>query len=165
MKKIRTIRSGGQSGVDRAAMDVARKFNIEICGWCPKGGWAEDYPDPPGLIADYPELMETPSEGTSQRTMWNMRDADAILTIMPTGSRESKGTEIGVLEGEHLHKPMFTACGTEDVPGIVAWLNTLPDGLDLSVGGPRASECGDAYEVTVKILNEVFKDLIEKYYI
>ena len=32
------IRSGGQSGVDRAALDFARKHNIEICGWCPKGG-------------------------------------------------------------------------------------------------------------------------------
>ena len=37
--KIKRIRSGGQTGVDRAALDVARKYHIEICGWCPKGGW------------------------------------------------------------------------------------------------------------------------------
>ena len=53
------IRSGGQSGVDRAALDFARCQNIEICGWCPKGGWAEDYPEAPGIKEMYPELQET----------------------------------------------------------------------------------------------------------
>ena len=35
-KKIRRIRTGGQSGVDRAAMDFARERGIPLCGWCPK---------------------------------------------------------------------------------------------------------------------------------
>lgn len=82
-RKIARIRTGGQSGVDRAALDFAIERNIPYSGWCPKGGWAEDYPDPPGLLRDYPELQETPSSGTEQRTRWNMRDADAILTIIP----------------------------------------------------------------------------------
>ena len=43
---------------------VARELNIEICGWCLRGGWVEDYTTPPGLLSDYPELTETPSEGT-----------------------------------------------------------------------------------------------------
>lgn len=34
---ITKIRSGGQSGVDRAALNTARKHHIEICGWCPDG--------------------------------------------------------------------------------------------------------------------------------
>lgn len=84
-----------------------------------------------------------------------MRDADAILTIMPKGSGESRGTEIGVQEGILLQKPMFTAMGEEDIPGIIAWLRTLPDDLDLSIGGPRASECHDAYEQTWRILEPV----------
>lgn len=83
IKKISMIRTGGQTGVDRAAMDAAREFGIPLCGWCPKNGWAEDYPDSPGVLLDYPELTETPSDGTEQRTKWNMRDADAILTIIP----------------------------------------------------------------------------------
>ena len=57
--KIKRIRSGGQTGVDRAALDIAGKNHIEICGWCPKGGWAEDLPSPPGLLADYPELQQS----------------------------------------------------------------------------------------------------------
>lgn len=160
-RKIKRIRTGGQSGVDRASLDIARKFNIEICGWCPKGGWAEDLITPPGLLRDYPELTETPSEGTTQRTLWNMRDADAILTIIPKGSGESKGTEIGVREGEHLQKPMFTASGMEDADDVVRWLDSLPDELDLSIGGPRASECPNAYEVTQALLEKVLSKYSE----
>lgn len=156
--KIKRIRSGGQTGVDRAALDIARKYHIEICGWCPRGGWAEDLPSPPGLLADYPELQETPSAGTSQRTRWNMRDTDAILTIMPESSAESKGTEVGLQEGILLQKPMFTARRPEDIPGILAWLDTLPDHLDLCVGGPRASECPEAYQITVEILSDVLQE-------
>ena len=138
-KKISRIRTGGQSGVDRAAMDFAREKGIPLCGWCPKNGWAEDYPDPPGLLTDYPELMETPSEDTAQRTKWNMRDCDAILTIMPKNSDLSPGTDIGVKEGEFLGKPMYTAAGLADVPVIARWVRSLTDGTELCIGGPRAS--------------------------
>ena len=151
-REIIRIRSGGQSGVDRAAMDFAREHGIPLCGWCPKNGWAEDYPDPPGLLVDYPELSETPSEDTEQRTKWNMRDCSAILTIIPVSSTESKGTETGLKEGEALGKPMYTASGIEDVPDIVRWIRSLPDGTELCIGGPRASECPEAYDIAKEIL-------------
>ena len=48
--------SGGQSGVDRAVLDVALARGIAYGGWCPRGGWAEDFPEPPGLLARYPKL-------------------------------------------------------------------------------------------------------------
>ena len=153
--KIIRIRTGGQSGVDRAAMDYALEHGIPLCGWCPKGGWAEDYPDPPGLLSRYPDLQETPSAGTEQRTRWNMRDADAILTIMPKGSADSPGTQVGVQEGEQLGKPMYTAAGPEDAPAILRWISALPDGLELCVGGPRASECPEAYEVAMSVLEAI----------
>lgn len=154
-KKIKSIRTGGQSGADRAAMDFAREMDIPLVGWCPKNGWAEDYPDPPGLLKDYPELTETPSEGTEQRTRWNMRDGDAILTVIPHGSKTSPGTEIGLEEGKNLRKPMYTVYGLEDMRGVVQWIKGLPDGTDLCVGGPRASECEDAYEVTKALLEQI----------
>ena len=116
-KKISRIRTGGQSGVDRAAMDFAREREIPLCGWCPKNGWAEDYPDPPGLIVDYPELTET--------------------------------------QGKDLGKLMYTAVGLEDVPGIIRWINDLPDDSELCIGGPRASECADAYNLTKAILDQI----------
>ena len=153
--KIRKIRSGGQTGVDRAAMDIAREYGIPLCGWCPKNGWAEDYPSAPGLLKAYPELRETPSEGTRQRTEWNMRDADALLTIIPEGSLPSPGTDVGLTAGEKLEKPMLTVSGKDDVPRIFTWLASLPDEIELCIGGPRASECSTAYEETKKILSAV----------
>ena len=151
-KKIIRIRTGGQSGVDRAAMDFAREHGIPLCGWCPKNGWAEDMPDAPGIRKDFPELTETPCEGTEQRTKWNMRDCDAILTIMPESSGLSQGTEVGLAEGEMLGKPMLTVTGPDDVPEIIRWISTLPDDTELCVGGPRASECPEAYEMAKAIL-------------
>src|SRR3984893_7494400 len=68
------IRSGGQTGVDRAALDAALLTGRPYEGWCPKGGWAEDFLRPPGLLTIYPHLMETPSESPEQRTEWNVRD-------------------------------------------------------------------------------------------
>ena len=159
MTKIKRIRTGGQTGVDRAAMDTAREYGIPLCGWCPKNGWAEDYPAVPGLLKDYPELSETPAEGTTQRTEWNMRDADAILTIIPEGSLPSPGTDTGLSAGEEMGKPMLTVSGMEDVPRILAWLDRLPDGTELCVGGPRASECSGAYEAGKEILSAVFESL------
>ena len=153
LKKIAKIRTGGQSGADRAAMDFAGEHNIPLCGWCPRNGWAEDYPDAPGLLKDYPELTETPSEGTEQRTKWNMRDCDAILTVIPESSKRSPGTETGLKEGEALGKPMYTAAGPEDAADIIRWLETLPDETELCIGGPRASECPEAYEKTKALLN------------
>lgn len=162
IKKIKCIRTGGQSGVDRAAMDVAKEYGIPLCGWCPKDGWAEDYPEPPGLLRDYPELTETPSRDTSQRTLWNMRDAEAILTIIPEHSKPSEGTNLGLKEGQYLCKPMFTATGLDDIPAILEWISGLKDGIELCIGGPRASECGDAYDVAKAILISIINNFINE---
>ena len=159
MKKIVKIRTGGQTGVDRAAMDFAREHEIPLCGWRPKNGWAEDYTVAPGLLKDYPELTETPSEGTEQRTKWNMRDCDAILTILPEGAYVSPGTDIGLQEGEVLGKPMCTVIGMNDVPAAISWIRTLPEDTELCIGGPRASEWPEAYEVARCVLESLSKEL------
>ena len=41
---VKKIVSGGQTGVDRAALDVGLDKKIPIGGWCPKGRKAEDGP-------------------------------------------------------------------------------------------------------------------------
>jgi hypothetical protein len=56
---IGRIVSGGQTGVDRAALDVAIAHAIPYGGWCPAEGWAEDLPEPPGLLARYPALRDS----------------------------------------------------------------------------------------------------------
>src|SRR5262250_2820655 len=100
------IISGGQTGVDRAALDVAIERGMSWGGWCPKGGWAEDFPDPPGLLSKYPWLRETSSPQPAQRTEWNVRDSDAVLIIVErSGLSISKGTRGAQEWGNHYGKP------------------------------------------------------------
>src|ERR1700761_3351802 len=102
--------SGGQRGVDRAWLDVAIECGIAYGGWCPRGGWAEDLPEPPGLLARYPLLRQTPEADPSQRTRWNVRDSDATL-VMLDGSRPAaaSGTALTVAVAEELGRPVALA--------------------------------------------------------
>src|SRR5258706_15582674 len=71
------IVSGGQTGADRAALDVALEQGFEIGGWIPKGRRAEDGPIP----QSYRGLLETDSADPSVRTALNVRDSDATLIV------------------------------------------------------------------------------------
>ncbi len=73
---IQRVFSGGQTGVDRAALDVALDLGFPCGGWCPSGRRAEDGP----LKEIYP-LKETPSKNYAQRTEWNVRDSDGTLVL------------------------------------------------------------------------------------
>jgi hypothetical protein len=119
-----TIVSGGQSGVDRAALDAAIARGIPYVGWCPKGGWAEDFSDPPGVLARYPLLQETPSADPAQRTEWNVRDSDACLILGDVGGvAVSKGTALtGDLAACYAKPLLVVDIGAADaVERIMAW--------------------------------------------
>ncbi|TCW27834.1 putative molybdenum carrier protein [Gulbenkiania mobilis] len=77
---ILRILSGGQTGVDRAALDFAIARQIPHGGWCPAGRRAAD-----GLLDARYQLVETESSGYRQRTKHNVRDADATLIIYRGG--------------------------------------------------------------------------------
>jgi hypothetical protein len=141
------IISGGQSGVDRAALEVAIARGIAYGGWCPRGGWAEDFPDPPGLLANYPLLKETPLADPAQRTEWNVRDGDAVLILVDAGGvAVSQGTVLARGLTTRYRKPVLViGLGEPDAAARArAWLDaqltTFGDNLVLSIGGPRASE-------------------------
>jgi hypothetical protein len=146
------IITGGQTGVDRAALDVAIEHGVPWGGWCPSGGWAEDFPDPPGLLARYPRLRETALSDPAQRTEWNVRDSDAILVIVDrAGLAVSKGTS-GAAEWAGRHRKPFLVidAGQPDAEAqAAAWLREQcrrfgPD-MALGVGGPRESEAPGIY--------------------
>jgi hypothetical protein len=143
------IVTGGQSGVDRAALDAAIALGLPYGGWTPKGGWAEDFPEPPGLLAHYPRLRDTPGADPAQRTEWNIRDADAVLILLPcSGLAASKGTALARDFARHYGKPLLML-GLEDPEALARgreWLARLAAGRDparpfaLGIGGPRESE-------------------------
>ena len=162
MNKIAFIRTGGQTGVDRAALDFARKYNIPIVGWCPKNGWAEDMLCAPGIRALYPELKETTEEDVSQRTKWNVRDSHATLLISPKNSILSRGTNLTKQTAKEYKRPYLEVKNAEDIDKIIDFLNKLGNELTLNIGGPRESECPEAYQITINILERVFKAVNNK---
>jgi hypothetical protein len=129
-----TIVSGGQTGVDRAALDVAMERGMPCGGWCPAGRWAEDGP----IDAPYP-LRETRSADPAQRTEWNVRDADGTLLL--TTSAASLGTELTVEVAKRLGRPVYRweLDAPADVEAFRGWLRTHKIGT-LNVAGPRESE-------------------------
>ena len=70
------IVSGGQTGVDRAALDVALDLGLEAGGWVPRGRRAED-----GVIAERYPVRECESDAYAERTRLNVRDSDATLVL------------------------------------------------------------------------------------
>ena len=156
MGKIRVIRSGGQTGVDRGALDAARDRGFSIAGWCPAGGLAEDYPEPPGLLQVYPELKETPSQDYRERTIWNVRDSDATLILKPREIESSYGTDYTMGAADALACPCLVL-GHVDVSSAIAWLDSLGDDLDLNVAGLRESKCPGIYDMTHSLITEILE--------
>jgi Circularly permutated YpsA SLOG family len=163
-----TIISGGQSGVDRAALDVAIARGIAYGGWCPKGGWAEDMPEPPGVLAEYPHLRETPSADPAQRTEWNVRDSDACLILVDAGGVSvSGGTALAKKQAVHYGKPLLVVdVGAADaVSQVRAWLRPLPAAhkgdtpFRLAIGGPRESEAKGIYGKVRGVLKQVLGEM------
>jgi hypothetical protein len=163
-----TIISGGQTGVDRAALDEAIARGIPYGGWCPQGGWAEDMAEPPGLLAHYPHLRETPSRDPAQRTEWNVRDSDACLILVDEGGvGVSNGTELAKRLAARFGKPLLVVdVGAEGAAARVrAWLDALLAAHEgevefrLAVGGPRESEARGIYGKATVVLGEVAVNL------
>jgi hypothetical protein len=157
------IVSGGQTGVDRAALEVALELGIPCGGWCPRGRLAEDGPIP----SKYP-LQETPSEVYAQRTEWNVRDSDGTLVL--TRGRPSEGTAFTIEMAARLKKPYLVidlglvsspllGAGQGEGPRLdqdvrsvaLSWI-TQHDIRILNVAGPRESKCPGIYKETMKFL-------------
>jgi predicted Rossmann-fold nucleotide-binding protein len=141
--------SGGQTGVDRAALDVALEAGLPCGGWCPAGRGAEDGPIP----AHYP-LRETPSADPAERTSRNVRDSDATLVLLrgaPAG-----GTAHTLAEAARLGKPVCLVDLEQPigVDGVSRWLDEHAV-TTLNVAGPRESEAPEIYEAAREYLHRL----------
>ncbi len=137
--------SGGQTGVDRAVLDLALEAGIPCGGWCPKGRWAEDGP----LPERYP-LRQTPLARVVQRTLWNMRDSDATLVLArqrPTGGSAILTAQAGIDRPRLVVDPGAARASRR----VTAWI-CRHDVRLLNVGGPRASEDAEVYDLAYGFL-------------
>lgn len=141
--------SGGQTGADRAALEVAVRLGLEYGGWVPHGGQAEDLPDPPGVMALFPALRESSSADPSVRTRLNVRDSDATLVVRGDGMA-SPGTDLAVAMSLELGRPCLVTEG--DAAAVAAWLSGLGGALTLHVAGPRESEQPGVGQATRNLL-------------
>lgn len=156
MPLISQVRSGGQTGADRGGLDAAREAGVPICGWCPPGGLAEDFPEAPGLMKLYPELQEGYAPGYVERTAWNVRDAHATLIVSPGGLEPLSGTEMTKIFAERFGRPVLVLEGDnieDDAATALGWLRGLDMlGLTLNVAGPRESKMPGTYQKTKDIV-------------
>jgi hypothetical protein len=134
---LRKIVSGGQTGVDRGALDAALDAGFDCGGWCPQGRVAEDGEIPARYV-----MAELAASGYEKRTLQNVLDSDGTAILY-----------FGVLEGGTLQtkencvargKPVELIDASRATPAeaaarIVAFIEK--NGISvLNVAGPRASK-------------------------
>jgi hypothetical protein len=99
MLALQKVISGGQTGVDQAALRAADECGLEIGGWCPPGRECETGIIPPEFPLEETEIERSPDAPDvprSQRTEWNVRDSDGTLVLRShkrSGRPTSPGTE------------------------------------------------------------------------
>jgi hypothetical protein len=143
------IFSGGQTGVDRAALDAAIELGLPHGGWCPLGRRAED-----GRIPDIYDLQETDSTQYHVRTRLNVSDSDATLII--TRGEPVGGTELTIRIAREQGKPLFIVdlSGQESCMAAVReWLHD-GDFQTLNVAGPRESQQPGIGGETIEFLRQ-----------
>jgi len=146
------IISGGQTGVDRAALDVGLALRIGIGGYVPKGRKAEDGPIDP----KYP-LKELETSDYLARTHKNIDLANATV-ILSTRWPLTGGTLATRRYAERCGKGLDTVlvCDPEaaDITEVSRFVERYPI---VNIAGPRESKCPGIYQTTKTFLLEVFR--------
>ncbi|MBW2585162.1 MAG: putative molybdenum carrier protein [Deltaproteobacteria bacterium] len=145
--------SGGQTGVDRAALDVAIKLALPHGGWIPKGRITES-----GPLSDKYNLKETESSSYTERTEKNVMDADGTLIISRgplTGGSEYTREMALKHDRSWLHIDLSQSAAFQAVTTINQWIMQKKIGI-LNVAGPRASKDPSIYREASNILESTY---------
>lgn len=148
------IISGGQTGVDRAALDVAILRSIDYGGAIPKGRRAEDG----SIDLKYEKLTELNSEDYNIRTERNVMNSDA--TIVFTYGEPSGGTAY-TINCLVLHKKPYLLIDLKAKSNLLS-INAIKEWLQknnfetINIAGPRESEVPGIYRRVYNILKAVF---------
>ncbi|MFP3911309.1 MAG: putative molybdenum carrier protein [Desulfobacteraceae bacterium] len=157
--EIKRIISGGQTGADRAALDVAIRLGIPHGGWVPKGRRAED-----GRIANRYHLKEMPSGHYWKRTQQNVLDAEGTL-IISHGKLKGGSALTLKLARKHgracLHVNLDQLSVAEGARQIRSWIKAQAITV-LNVAGPRASEAPQIYREATATLVKALAETPER---
>lgn len=141
--------SGGQTGVDRAALDVAMRLGLPCGGWCPEGRRAED-----GPIPDRYPLKVLSGADYRLRTRANVADSDATLLVY--FEELAGGTRLTLQFCLELDKPFKLIDAAEISPrqGAQALARFIARHKTkvLNVAGPRASQAPLGYAYAYELL-------------
>jgi hypothetical protein len=138
--------TGGQTGVDRAAVDVGIELGLPYGGWVPRDGWAEDFERPPGLLTRYPGFWESDSDDPDVRTARNVYEADATLVLTVTDA-PSPGTERTCRCAAAAPRPLGVVDlgAASRATSLAALVTSLTWPSTLNIAGPRSSEVPGIY--------------------
>ena len=150
------IISGGQTGVDRAALDVALKHRIKCGGWCPAGRLDED-----GKIPDRYPLKELKKGGNEERTLQNVRDSDGTIVIYFHELEGGTAYTIGCcIEDRQPHRLIDAAkYSPEDAATLMVAFVVDHDIETLNIAGPRESEWKGAYNYALRAMDVLLSRL------
>lgn len=153
-----TIISGGQTGVDRAALDAALEYGIQCGGWAPANGQAED-----GTIPEKYPLIRAPFGGYRERSLRNVLDANATV-ILYFGAL-SGGTE-DTLTFCIRHRRPYQLIDAQEVSArraveLLIELVRRNNVEILNVAGPRASEWPEGFHYALSVMREFFRHVVE----
>ena len=151
IRRLKII-SGGQTGVDRAALDVALTLSLPIGGGCPKGRRAED-----GMIPDRYPLTETPEADYDTRTRRNVEDSDGTL-ILNLGTLDG-GTALTVKLARQMGKPCLMVALEDGIEptAFQEWLDAYPIAV-LNVAGPRESKRPGVHAAACRLLDTLLQN-------
>jgi len=150
---VNKIISGGQTGADRAALDVAIKSGISHGGWIPKGRLTEN-----GRLDDKYHLEEMETANYNKRTEQNVIDSAGTLIISHgklTGGSDHTRDMVLRHGRPWLHIDLNKTESFQAAKQIRSWLAEHEIEV-LNVAGPRASKDSAIYQATVHILETAF---------
>jgi hypothetical protein len=127
------IISGGQTGADRAALDVALALKLPCGGYCPAGRWAED-----GEIDEIYPLEETEGHHPAERTGLNVSLAGGVLVL--TSGLPDTGTKLTLELAKRSDLPCLHMDFDDEIDPdqVLDWM-AEHNIRNLNVAGPRES--------------------------